>query len=148
MKTYSVSQVVPSIRKIRLIKDVFQKEYNDFISDFGEKAFDEYGRYMRALDTYPQNEDETDFCEFEKAFYNQKDAWNFIREIIQLFDRLYRYKCKNCIVRGSCYANMTDTEPDTDLCGEAFYIRDFKVGLILFIYLKYFKTEKASSIYD
>jgi hypothetical protein len=148
MKTYSVSQVVPSIGKIRPIKDAFQKEFDDFIYDCSDEAFDEYGRYMRARGKYPRNEDEADFCEFEEAFYDQRDAWKFIREIIQLFDLLYEFKCENCIVRASCYANMTDTEPDIDFCYEAHRIRDFKVGFILFIYLKYFKTEKTPLIYD
>ena len=148
MYKYTVSEVVPSIRKIKQIKDVFQKEYMNFIRDFSEEAFYEYSRYMKALQSFPRNDDEADFINFEEAFFNQEEAWNFIRDIIKLFDLLDSYECNICIVKATCYVNMTDEKPDIDRCDEVYEIRDFKIGFILFLYLKYFRTEKASLIYD
>ena len=147
MNRYSVSQVVPSIEKIRKIKEAFQKEYEYFIHDYSEEPFKEYSRYMSALQAFPRNEDEDDFVEFVDAFYNEKKAWKFYREIIELFDYLKKLECEECVVRASCYENMTDEQPDKD-CPEPENLRDWKFGLILFIYLKYFTAEKYSLIYD
>jgi hypothetical protein len=146
MDKYNPSQVVPSLIKVRDIKDNFQKEYENFISDYSPEAFDEYSRYMRAWEKYPRNEDEEDFLSFEHAFYDNREAWNFIREIIESFGYINKCECVNCFVRATCFNNMDDTR-DVD-CEEVYWIRDFKIGFILFLYLKYFKTEKASLIYD
>ena len=147
MNRYSVWAVVPSIDKIRTIKDVFQKEYEFFIRDFSDEAYNEYSRFMRALDKYPKAEDESDFVDFADAFYDEKEAWKFFREIYELFDYLKELECEFCIVRATCYEGMTDEQPDKD-CPELERLRDWKYGLILFIYLKYFTTEKYSMIYD
>ena len=152
MRAYKISEVVPSIEKIRKIIDAFHGEYDYFINDSSDGPFMEYSRYMKALELFRIpggilfTEDQVNFCLFVEAFYNQTEGWDFIRGILNEFDYFKEYDCENCLVRPACYGKMTDERPPD--CEQAYEIRDWKFGLLLFIYLKYFKTEKASLIYD
>lgn len=146
MVSYNISQVVPSIIKIRKIKDEFKKEYDYFISDYSEESFNEYSRYMKVIEWYPLNLFKIEFFDFVDAFYNKKQAWDFIRDIIIEFDYEDEIDCKDCLKKAMCYVNMDDDSRDD--CDELYKIRDFKQGFLIFLFLKYFKTKKKSLIYD
>jgi hypothetical protein len=81
--------VLPSIEKIKLIKDDVIREYNYFLNVIN-KRIDKFNGVNKVYN---------DYDEFEELFSNE-EGFKFLVNVFDVLD--LDYKCKYCIIKSKC----------------------------------------------